>query len=335
MFRKKWTKILLLIIIIAWIIYLLGPHPSTPKYDQTLPDVPSNAATLESYIANNEAQHKLKPNNEARIIWADSAKTKTEYSIVYLHGFSASQEEGAPIHTNIAKEFGCNLYLSRLAYHGIDTIEPMINLTADALWESAKQALQIGKQLGNKVILMSTSTGGTLALKLAADYPNDVYALIMMSPNVAIFDSRSVLLNNHWGLQIARTLTGSNYIIAKDTTSIYKQYWYQRYQLQSAVQLQELLETTMTKQIFEKVKQPSLILYYYKDDVHQDSVVSVPAMLKMYSELGTSPKLKIKEAMPDVGDHVMGSYIKSKDLLEVQQAIEKFMARKLNMHRVY
>ena len=181
---------------------------------------------------------------------------------------------------------------------------------------------------------MCTSTGGTLSLKLAADYPGDVYALVMMSPNIAIFDSRSFLLNNHWGLQIARTLTGSHYVTSKDTGSIYKQYWYNQYPLEAATQLHELLETTMNKEAFEKVKQPVLLLYYYKDDVHQDSVVSVPAMLNMFNELGTPANQKIKEAMPDVGNHVMGSYIKSKDLLEVQQAIEKFMEKKLKMQRV-
>ena len=95
-------------------------------------------------------------------------KNKTAYSIVYLHGFSASQAEGDPVHKNIAAMFGCNLYLSRLAEHGIDTTEPMMNLTADKNWESAKQALAIGKQLGNKVILMGTSTGGTNALQLGS-----------------------------------------------------------------------------------------------------------------------------------------------------------------------
>jgi hypothetical protein len=76
------------------------------------------------------------------------------------------------------------------------------------------------------------------------------------------------------------------------------------------------------------------MLYYYKDDQHQDTVVSVPAMLNMFKELGTPNNLKIKQAMPDVGDHVMGSYIRSKDLLEVQQAIEGFMVRKLHMQPV-
>src|SRR6478735_12011384 len=161
MLRRKWFRIVLVIFIILLIIYLLGPRPEAPVYATTLPAVPSDATALENYVQNNEAQHKLKPDNEARIIWFDSAKTKTEYAIVYLHGFSASQEEGRPIHTNIAKEFGCNLYLSRLAGHGIDTTQPMIHLTADELWESAKQALQIGKRLGNERMIMATSTGGS------------------------------------------------------------------------------------------------------------------------------------------------------------------------------
>ena len=57
-------------------------------------------------------------------------------------------------------------------------------------------------------------------------------------------------------------------------------------------------------------------------------------MLNMFRELGTSPNEKVKQAMPDVGNHVMGSYIKSKDLFEVQQSIEKFMERKLKMQPV-
>ena len=137
----KWS---LIIVTILGIVYLIGPSPATPVYISTMPSVPAESTSLEAYIKNNEAQHKLKPNNEARIVWADdSLKQKTEYAIVYLHGFSASQEEGNPIHTNIAKEFGCNIYLSRLAEHGIDTTEPMANLTPEKYWESAKQALAI------------------------------------------------------------------------------------------------------------------------------------------------------------------------------------------------
>lgn len=332
MLRKTWFRIVLILIAVLFIIYLLGPHPEAPVYAVEMPDVPAQANALEKYVSTNEAQHKIKPNNEARIVWFnDSMKNKTEYAIVYLHGFSASQEEGRPIHTNIAKEFGCNLYLSRLAEHGLDTVDPMKNLTATAYWESAKQALAIGKQLGKKVILMGTSTGGTNALQLAATYPDDVNALVLLSPNIAIFNDKSWLLNNHWGLQIAGWVTGDNYVTSADTRPIYKQYWYQRYPLIATTQLQEYLETTMTPETFEKVKQPVLLLYYYKDETHQDSVVSVPAMLKMFDQLGTAAADKVKAAMPGAQNHVLGSYIKSKDLLGVQREIEKFLEKKLHL----
>ncbi len=80
----------------------------------------------------------------------------------------------------LQKKFGCNLYLPRMADHGIDTTEPMASFSADRVWGSAKEAYEIGTKLGKKVILLSTSTGGTLALKLATEYP-DIAALIMLS----------------------------------------------------------------------------------------------------------------------------------------------------------
>ena len=201
----KWFGIFLLVLII---IYFLGPQPTTPKYKNELPSIPSDAIQLEKYIAINESKHKLKPDNEARIIWYnDSAKEKTEYAVVYLHGFSASQEEGDPVHYEFAKKFGCNLYLARLAEHGVDTTEPLANYTAEKSWRSAVEAYAIGKQLGKKIILMSTSTGSTLALKLCAEFP-DISANIMMSPNIAINDPNAWMLNNHWGLQIAHIIVG-------------------------------------------------------------------------------------------------------------------------------
>ncbi len=329
----RFLKWLFIVAAVLGIIYIAGPHPATPVYKTEMPRVPAGATELENYVKENESLHKLKPNNEARIIWAnDSSKQKTEYAIVYLHGYSASQEEGSPIHTNIAKEFGCNLYLSRLAEHGIDTTDPMINLTPAEYWESAKQALAIGKQLGNKVILMGTSTGGTNALQLAATYPNDIAVLVLMSPNIAINNSNAYLLNNPWGLQLAKLITGDGYVTSKDQRPEFKAYWYSHYPLQSTVQLQEMIETTMNKETFEKVKQPLLMLYYYKDQVHQDSVVSVPAMLQMFDELGSA--VKIKEAVPNTGDHVIGSYIKSGDLLSVQRAIENFMEKTIHLTAV-
>jgi len=324
----KWIFILLLVFTV---IYFLGPNPSTPVYTNSLPVVPAEASALEQYIAANEAQHKIKPQNEARIVWAnDSAKQKTAYAIVYLHGFSASQEEGAPVHKAIAKKFGCNLYLARLAEHGIDTTEAMQNLTAEKYWETVKQAYAIGKQLGNKVILMGTSTGGSNALQLAANFP-DVSALVLLSPNIEINDPNAWLANNPWGLQIARLVKKSDYHITTDQREIYKAYWYSKYRLEAIVNLQEYLETAMTNENFSKVKQPTLLLYYYKDEAHQDNVVKVSAMLQMFDKLGTVAEQKRKVAMPNTGDHVIGGYIKSNDYQGVETEITKFMIEVLNL----
>lgn len=321
--RRKWLPVILFVLTI---IYFLGPAPARPSYSTNLTVVPEKTSDIEDFVLQNESAHKLKPDNEARIVWAnDSLKQVTEYCIVYLHGFSASEKEGDPVHRNIASEFGCNLYLSRLVEHGIDTSEQLLNFTADRYWESAKQALAIGKKLGRKVILMGTSTGGSLALQLAATFPEDVAALILLSPNIAINDPFAWVLNNHWGLQIARLVKHGKYMVAEDDRPIYRRYWNKPYRLESAVELEEYLETTMVRENFAKVKQPVLLLYYYKDEIHQDPVVKVSAMLTMFDELGTPENRKRKKAMPKTGDHVIGSPIKSHDVEGVQREMEKFM----------
>lgn len=327
--KRNWLFILPLLLLI---VYLLGPKPKTPVYSNDMPQVPSGADALVSYVANEEAAHKLKKDNEARIIWFnDTLKEVTPYSIVYLHGFSASQEEGDPVHRSIAKQYGCNLYLSRLAEHGIDTTEIMANLTADKYWESAKEALAIGRRLGQKVILMGTSTGGTLALKLAAEYP-DVYALVLMSPNIEIDDPNAWLLNNPWGLQIARMVKSGKYIEStSDTRPEYKQYWTPKYRIEAAVALEELLESSMTPATFHRIDQPALVLYYYKDDVHRDSTVKVSAIKKMYEELGTPANKKRAIAVPNAGNHVIGSWIKSKDVQTVEAETSKFFSEVLGL----
>ena len=83
----------------------------------------------------------------------------------------------------------------------------------------------------------------------------------------------------------------------------------------------------MNKSTFGKVTQPSLLLYYYKDEVHQDSVVKVPAMKQMFEQLGTPATLKKAVAVPTAGNHVMGSYIKSKDVVTVEREIVDWLEK--------
>ena len=319
-------------------IYFLGPEPDRPVWDKTMPGVPQEPHELEQYIAANEGRHRLKPDNEARIIWADSSKKKTLCSVIYLHGFSASQGEGNPVHTQFAKEFGCNLFLARLADHGIDTTEQLLYFTPDRWWASSKEALAIGKAIGEKVIVMSTSTGGTMALVLAAEYPSDVFALINMSPNIALFHPLGFISNDPWGVQIARVVVRGNYAVSQPKPGrderLHVKYWNDRYRLEAVSQLEEMLEDKMTPETFKKVKQPSLSLYYYKNEAEQDSTVRVSAILEMHQQLGTPDSLKEAIPIPEAGDHVMGSYISSKDLASVQKEIKKFAVEKLHLKPV-
>lgn len=331
MFSKRVIRLSFPLILIIG-VYFLGPEPATPTFDPNLPVVPGEPAALEKYIRDKESRHNIKPGNEARIEWADSSKNKTEYAVVYLHGFSASEKEGDPVHRRFAKSFGCNLYLARLADHGIDTTETLLLFTADRFWESTKEALAIGKQLGEKVILISTSTGGTTALKLAADFPADVYALINMSPNIALRDGAAFLLNDPWGLQIARAVLGGKYRETGANEERAK-YWNKKYRIESLTQLEELVEQTMKKSTFESVSQPSLTLYYYRDEENQDPEVKVSAMLDMHEYLATPAELKKAIAFPSAGAHVIGSSMTSKDVEGVYQAMEKFAVEILKMKK--
>ncbi len=331
----KTSRFLIIAVPIVLVIgvYFSGPQPSTPVFDKKLNTILAEPSALETYISLNESKHHIKPDNEARIVWVDSSKKKTEYAVVYLHGFFASQMEGNPVHRDFSKEFGCNLYLARLADHGIDTVDQLINFTADRGWESAKEALAIGKALGEKVIIMSTSSGGTFALLLAAEYPDDVEALINMSPNIRINHPLAFIANDPWGLQIARVVRGGKFE-NRPSDSIREKYWYDKFRLEAICQLQELLDDKMNRETFEKVKCPSLTLYYYKNEQEQDPEVKVSAMLEMNEFLATPDSLKIIIAIPNAGAHVLGSSLASKDVAGVYKNIEKFAIRKLHLKPV-
>lgn len=330
--KGKFIRMLFVFIFLGG-VYLLGPSPAAPEFDTAYPVMPVDPAALEKHIARSESAHAVKPDNEARVVWFDSTRRKTPCAIVYLHGFSASQKEGDPVHLKLARDFGCNLYLSRLADHGIDTTETLQFFTADRVWNSAKEALAIGNAIGDKVIVVGTSTGATLGLMLAAEYPDSVHALINLSPNIAINDPAAFLLNDPWGLQIARWVVGGKYMTRVKSDPQTSRYWNDTYRLEAVVELEELLESAMTADTFSKITQPSLTLYYYKNEAEQDPQVKVGDMLEMHEQLNTPGSLKIIRAMPEAGAHVLGSSLTSRDLDGVYSEMEMFMIQTLGMSK--
>jgi pimeloyl-ACP methyl ester carboxylesterase len=317
------------------LLYALGPQPSQPKLDGILPQVPTELPALEQWLNRQEANFKtIRPDNQARIVWAnDSLKQKTQVSVVYIHGFSASQAEGEPIHREFARRYGCNLYLARLAGHGLDTADTFIDLTPEQLVASAKQAVAVGQQLGQEVVLMATSTGASLALYIASQNP-DIKGLILYSPLIRLYDPASVILDKPWGLQFARLVFGSETTRYPEAFPNEKQFWTKDYRLEGIISLRSLIAHSMTPENFQAVRQPTLVAYYYKNEQEQDQVVSVEAMREMFVELGTPADKKREIALPNVGDHVIASYLKSKDLDAVRKTTYSFAEEVLGLKPV-
>jgi len=306
------------------LIYLLGPKPAPPALNAQLPTIGTGLSELADSIRRMEmAVPNLKPNNEARIIWADSIPTRTPYALVYLPGFTATFVEGDPVHREFAARYGCNLYVPRWRDHGLEVEDKLMHYHPDSVMETAAHALAVGKRIGEKAILMSTSTGGTLSLLLAAQAPESVDGIIAFSPNIAIKSGSAKMLTRPWGLQIARQMLGGKYRFFEAEEEFTK-YWYNHYRIEGLVQLQNLVEHSMKPETFQAIDDPLFLGYYYKDDEVQDQVVSIPAMLEMYEQLGTPDSLKQKVAFPDVGNHALASYVGSEDLESVQRAVYRF-----------
>lgn len=316
------------------VAYFLGPQPPKTVLSDDFPAVPTSLTALNDSIVTAESRiPNIKPGNRAKIVWYGDSIARTEYVLLYLHGYSASGLEGEPVTTDFAGRFGMNLYTPRLCDHGLATDEPLLNMTAECLWESAKNALAVAERLGDKVIVMSTSTGGTLALYLAAVFPEKIDALVNVSPNILPANFGITLLDGPWGLQIARAVMGGRYMPV-DSSSFHPEAWSEGARLESVVQLQRLVSATMTRRTFERVTAPCLTLAYYKDEDHQDETVRVSEIRKMYAELGTPADEKAYVELPGVGVHPMACGIVSKDIPSVERELFSFSEKTLGLKPV-
>jgi len=321
----KTLKVIATVFLILGAIYLVGPRVETPEFSNEIPGVPDNLVKLQKWINTKEIlQGNVRPGNASKIIFNDSIPQKTEYSVIYYHGFTASGMEGDPVHRDISNVLGANLYIPRLFGHDLEEEESMLNFNNDDFWKSGKEALEVAKKLGEKVIILGTSHGGSLALALGDD--PSIEAMLLFGPNIAVFDPKAKLLSKPWGLQIGRLVKGGNYH-EWEANDEKKKYWSTKTRLEAMTHMQKFLDVKMRRSVFKKVKVPVFLAYYYKNDNLQDNVVSVPAMLKMYDQLGTPDSLKLKQAFPEVGDHVLTSYISTQYYDVVTKASLAFLSK--------
>lgn len=328
--RKRSFVLAVFILLVATMLF--GPRPSYPSFDArvtasslSLEALPAHVETLNAGIS------RLKPDNEARIVWASDSLAPTPYSLVYLHGFSASPMEGAPIHQEFARRYGMNLYLPLLAGHGRDDKDSFRDLTPKDLIESAKEALAIGKLLGEHVIVMATSTGCTLATYLAAENPGLVDALIFYAPNIDLYSKLSNVLTLPWGLNIGQMVEGK--YRSWPASEAIKRYWTTTYRLEGVVCLRHLIDQTMTPEVFQKIEQPLFVGYYYKNEEAHDKVISIEAIERFYAQVRTPEGQKQLHTFPNVDTHVAPSAVQSKDVEDVRTRTFRFADEVLRLPR--
>ena len=132
-----------------------------------------------------ESQEKmvrfLRPGTEKKVLWAQGNGVKTKTSIVFIHGFSASRVEIDPVVNLIAAELNANVYFTRLRGHGQDG-RALAEVTYEQLLDDTIEAIEIGKSIGDDVVLIGCSTGCSL-IHIALGQDHDIKAAIYISPN--------------------------------------------------------------------------------------------------------------------------------------------------------
>lgn len=306
------------LIVVLFAAYYLTGYKAAADLKSTYNMAFNSIPELEKWVQNEANFPNLRPEAAPEIVWADSTqKEKTPYALVYIHGFSASKEEGNPVHRAIADSLGMNAFLCRLPAHGLNDIDAFKLLTANDMIATANQAIEIGKMLGDKVIVMGTSTGGTLSLIQAANDPS-IAAVVLYSPLIDFVDNRLSILSYPHGIKVAEQIIGDQYIRSEPSkNTLENAIWYNEYHIKGLESLVMLVNASMNAELFQKVKQPVFLGYYYKDEQNQDKTVSVAAMLRMFDQLGTAEAQKQKKAYPNSGNHVIGSELRSGSIPEI------------------
>lgn len=300
---KKVTLIFLCLTIFLIFLIFLAPLFSDPPRPEPAILPPDD---LEQYLLEKEARFEdIIPGTEKKIFWADSTQAQSEYSIVYIHGFSASRQETAPLSELIAADLKANLFYTRLTGHGRSD-SAMAEATVSAWMSDVIEAMEIGKRLGHKVIVIGTSNGGTLATWLADYYKNsDLFAAILISPNFGPRNQLSYVLNwplariyAPWFMGPTRSWQPSNEGHAR--------YWTESYPVAALFPLMQLTKIVSNINM-EAIETPMMMIFDPADEVidHQLSEAA-------FNRLRLAPKKLLKiDAVEAPNRHVIAGDILS------------------------
>lgn len=315
---SKRKKLLVAMVILLAVGVIAGP---VVKIDDsitavTLPD------DLDRYVQRQEQRYgDIVAGTEKTIHWADEQhRLPTPVSIVYLHGYTASRQELAPVCDIVARQLGANVFYQRFTGHGRGS-EAMAGISVHALLNDAYQALEIGKRIGRKVILIGNSTGGTLAsIAAARDKSSALAALVLVSPNFGPRRKESELLLLPWGNVMLQLVEGSTYSF--DTyNEQHARYWTSSFPSKALMPMMGAVKLARDTDV-TKIITPLLVMFS-----PDDAVVSVEAIKEQFRRFGARHKqIHAVRDSADPQHHVLaGDILSPQTTLEVAQVIIDFV----------
>ncbi len=291
-----------MVIILLFITYLHLTKYSLAE-EIILPDIPASLDDLDDYLIEREGQYEdIVPGAEKIILWADETPARTEYSVVFFHGFSSSRPELDPLPMMVADSLDANLFYTRLRGHG-RTPEAFATPTANDWLNDTAEAMEIGRATGRQVILMGSSTGCLLALWLSRheEYSTDVYANILLSANIYPANKQTRLFLYPLGTKFAQLVMGEEREWEPYNEGMAK-YWNHKYNWKAVTPMIVLVEHIKKTVDLTSIEVPTLFLYTEKDEV-----VDISEIEQAYAALGSEEK-RIRN-LSEVTEHTMAGDI--------------------------
>ena len=247
---------------------------------------------LDAYLAAQEAKVAgLIPADARTILWAGATGQSTPFSIVFLHGYQGSPHDYDGVLGVLGQTLHANIYLARLSGYGVTT-ETVADVTLSDWLNDTWEALDIGRRIGDRVIVVGSSMGGDLALWLGSQHPPDLAALVLLSCAVWAKDQRAVTLLWPWPLPqlISRIVVGKYNNLSFDATrypggdpALYARYYPSRYRSESTIKLLWVMNLIKTLRL-ESIATPSVWLYSERDEA-----VDIPTLKGCYERAGSDP----------------------------------------------
>jgi len=302
---KRLFILFVILVAVAAGALLLGPRE---RIERGAPVSLDGRGVAEVLAAREAAVGGITPGTQARVIWAGEPEAETPLSILYLHGFSATSEEIRPVPDRVAAALGANLIFARLTGHGRDGAALAAARAGDWVDDTAL-FLDLARAVGERVLIIGTSTGGTLAAYAAtdADMARDVAGVVMLSPNFRVANPAAILTEMGFARQIVPRLAGAERAFTP-LNDRQARFWTTRYGTDALTSLGTLMRETRERD-FAAAGVPVLALFSDLDRV-VSAIATREALLSWGGPVTLAP-LDLPQEGADPSRHVIAGDILS------------------------